>query len=153
MLKAVQTSYQLFMGADCAGNNGVLGRLVLLARLEDCLQSDENPDIFQTEGEGGIPLTAAIGKLTRTKQAGEMIFGAFESVYPIGTGIKLPCGMQDAPNLEGKTLKISGELQLHIAPEIGELDTKPVRIGKITPCSQTELGDMVVSLEGIEIVG
>lgn len=139
------------MGGDCANKTNVCGQLVLLARLEDCIASDENPSISQIEGE--IPKTTATGKLTRTKQFGEMIFGVLESIYPIGVGIKMPCGMKKAPDLEGKLMKITGEFQLHIATEIGELEAKPVKIGKLTPCNQTKLGDLVVSLEGIEIVG
>lgn len=139
------------MGGDCANKINVCGQLALLARLEDCAQSDDNPSISQTEGE--MPATTATGKLTYTKQVGEMIFGVLESIYPIGIGIKMPCGMKNAPDLEGKLMKITGEFQIHIATEIGELEVKPVKIGKLTPCNQTELGDLVVTLEGIEIVG
>ena len=139
------------MGADCADTTDVSGQLVLLARLEDCVVCDDNPAISQTEGE--IPKTSATGRLTHTKQIGEMIFGVLEGIYPIGIGIKMPCGMKHASDFEGKTMRITGEFQLHIAPEIGELEAKPVKIGKMTPCNQTELGDLAVSLEGIEIVG
>lgn len=151
MLKAVLTSYQLFMGVDCADTADVSGQLILLARLEDCFASDDVQVFMQTEGE--IPKTSATGRLTRTKQVGEMIFGVLHSVFPIGIGIKMPCGKKHMPDLEGKVMKITGELQLHITPEIEELQANPVKIGKMSPCCQTELGDMVVCLEGIEIVG
>lgn len=151
MLKAVLTSYQLFLGGDCANTTDVSGQLVLLARLEDCVACDDSSAISQTDGE--IPKTSATGRLAHTKQVGEMIFGVLESAYRIGIGIKMPCGMKKAPSLESKNIKVGGELQLHIAPEIDELQTKPVKICKMSPCYQTELGDMVVCLEGIEIVG
>jgi hypothetical protein len=151
MLKAVLTSYQLFLGGDYINKTNVSGQLTLLAKLEDCSECNDKPNITQTADE--IPTTTAIGKLIHTKQVGEMIFGVFESVYPIGIGIKIPCGMKVAPILEGKLIKASGEFQIHITPEIEELEAKPVLINKIVPCNQTDLGDIVVSLEGIVIVG
>lgn len=139
------------MGVDCADTEDVSGQLVLLARLEDCFACCDSPAISQTEGE--IPKTSATGRIAHTKQVGEMIFGVLYSVYPIGIGIKIPCGMKDAVCIEGQNMKVVGELQLHITPEIEELQANPVKIGKMSPCCQTELGDMIVCLEGIEIVG
>ena len=151
MLRAILTSYQVFMEPECQDAKEFFAQLVLLCRLEQCQLCDQKPCVMQNEPkENAFPVTDVTGVFSKTKRVDEMLFGVLDCGFKIGVGIKLPCGSATVPDFEGKNLRLEGEFQLHVRKEVEEIDSKPLKLTNVKRLFETNSGDVVVSFEAIE---